>query len=167
MKIKYILPSIILSASVFVSCGEEKTETTETVPKEEVVEEIVEEEVLIDELDQDYFEESVQSQWDDVVGQIKAGEKANLDMYLDGTADTFSQDEWNALDFSQPEYSETFSQYKTFGELPVASNMPEGTKVVQVNFETQEDGNVFESTVMIYLVLEDGLIWISGCELIG
>lgn len=171
MKIKYLLPGLVLSASLLVSCGEEKTETKETEAKEETVKEEVEEVDEISEIEEiegdAYSEESVQSQWDDIVAQVKSGEKVGLNMYLDGTSDSFSQEEWDYLDLTQPEYAATFDSYATFNDIPAADNMPEGTKVVQVYFETESDGQVFESAAMIYLIVEDGLIWINGCELVG
>jgi len=168
MKIKYLIPGLVLSASLLVSCGEEKTEKTEKDPKEEKEEKINEDVVEIDELsEEDFSDESVQSQWDDIVLQIKSGEKTGLNMYLDKSAPAFSEEEWDYLDFSQPEYYTTFSSYASFGDIPVADNMGEGTKVVQVYFETESDGQVFESAAMIYLTNEDGLIWIVGCELVG
>lgn len=165
MKIKYLLPGIMLSASLLVSCGEAKVETTESDSKEEKKKEEVK---VIEEEDLDeYSEGSIQSQWDDIVAQVKAGEKENLNMYLDKSDPAFSQAEWDLMDFSQPEYAEAFTAFNSYDEIPEAGDMEAGNKVINVNFETEMDGEVFESTAIIYLVVEDGLLWINGCMLAG
>lgn len=165
MKIKYLLPCLVLSASVFVSCGEEKTEKTESEPKEEVVEVVEEEEVV--EAEDEYSGESVQSQWDDILAQIKSGEKENLNMYLDKSSESFSQETWDNLDFSNPAYYDTFSAFTSFDQLVEVKSDAGGHRAISVFFETEVDGEVYESMTMIYFVLEDGLIWINGCQIAG
>jgi hypothetical protein len=166
IKMKYFFASLILCTTAMISCSEAKVEVTEAEVKSEVTAEI--ETVELEKIEEDeYSEGSIQSQWDDIVAQVKIGEKANLAMYIDEGAPDFSQEEWSYIDFSEKEYYVVFSSYLSFYDLPNAGDMSEGTKVITVNFETEEDGEVFESTTLIYLVLEDGLIWINGCELIG
>lgn len=165
MKIKYLLPGLMLSASLLVSCGDEKTEKTESEKKEvKAADEIIEEEVVLDEVSDDF---GLNSQWEDIVLQIKNNDKKNLNMYLRKSSEKFSQEEWDALDFSQPEFYDMLSAFENYKDLPLAEYVGEGVRMVQVYFETEQDGQVFESTAIIYLVEEDGLIWIIGSELIG
>ncbi len=171
MKIKNLLLGLFLASGLFISCGSETEGDKETKTEKKVSEKAIDEQEdeVVDEnvIDQAYSESSVQSQWEDVVYQVKSGEKNNLDMYLDGSADTFSAEAWEMLDFAQPEYAKAFEAYATYEEIPAAANMPEGTKEVMVLFQNNAGGDALESAAIIYLNVQDGLIWIIGCEMAG
>lgn len=153
------------------ACGPGETEDKETEAKDhetEVVEDTqVEEEIMNEEDPEDYADYSIDGQWSDIVFQVGTGDPSNLDMYVDYGAETFSEEEWGYIDWSYPEYAETFGSFESYEDLPAADYFVEGAKVVQVYFETESDGMVFESMVMIYLVEEEGLLWIIGTEMAG
>lgn len=116
---------------------------------------------------EDYDANSVQGQWDDIVFQVGTGDLKNLDMYVDYYAEGFSEEEWIYIDLNAPEYAEAFASYDSFEDLPEAEYFASGARVVQVYFETVEEGMTYESMTMSYLENRDGLLWIIGVEMAG
>lgn len=170
MKIKHILIGLFVSSGIlFSSCGEGKDE--EAKEKKDSTEKDDTSKEETSEVDVSTNEEvdvySVQGQWNDIVTQIQSGNTKDLEMYLDYSAPTFSEEEWNYLDFSDPLYGETFASYESFDDLPEAEYFAQGARVVEVYFEFEDEGMVFESMAMIYFVERNGLLWIIGSSLVG
>lgn len=159
-------------ALLFSACGSEEASTEETTDQdkdnhsEESTEPIEEEEEIFSEID-DGGDYSIQGQWDDIIFQVGTGNPDNIDFYVDYSAETFSEEEWNYIDWSYAEYGETFGSYESFEDLPEADYFADGARVVEVYFETESDGMTFESMVMIYIVNDEGLLWIIGSEMAG
>ncbi|MCB9188893.1 MAG: hypothetical protein H6599_06385 [Flavobacteriales bacterium] len=147
------------------SCGSEEGKTEEKSTNESNTENTVEKD---DETEvEEYDGYSLQDQWDDIVLQVSTGQLSNLDIYVDYNAPTFSEEEWNYIDLSYPEYNEAFSSFSSFDELPAADYFAEGARVVEVYSETIDGDMTFESMVMIYLENRNGLLWIIGVEMAG
>ena len=163
MKMNYVIVGLTLSMGVLSSCGGETVSTEVTKKKEQVKTDTA----SVSMNEEDYKKESLKNQYVDIVVQIKDGTKENLNMYLDKTSTEFSLDDWEYIDFSYPEYYETFKNYTTYSDLPDANVSSEPTKVVSVYFETEVDGMIMESAAMIYFQEKNGFIWIVGCELAG
>ncbi len=166
MKMKYFFASLILSTAVMTSCGEAKDESTETDSKEVAKEEIADENEVV-ETEEAKDDMGIQSQWDDIVSLIKSGEKSGLNMYLSKSSPQFSNEAWDYVDLSEPEYAAAIAEYSSFSDLPEATNMTDGSKVLNVYFETEIEGEVMESAIILNFILKDGLLWINGCQLAG
>lgn len=156
---------IICAGLIMTSCGSEEKTTYEKASDDAKTENKVEEDNEADVEEYDGY--SLQDQWDDIVFQVSTGLLSNLDMYVDFKAPMFSEEEWNYIDLSYPEYNEAFSSFSSFEELPAADHFAMGARVVEVYFETVEEGMTFESMVMFYLENRNGLLWIIGVEMAG
>lgn len=157
---KLVVGVFIILGSFLQSCDNEDEATKEGEQNESVEHEVSNETVEND-------GQSIQEQWDDIVGIVKQGDKEALSIYVDELAPTFSEQEWGYLDFSEPEYSKAFSAYESFNDLPEADYFEDGARVVTVSFIFEEEDMTFESTAMIYFTVTDGLIWIIGSAMAG
>ncbi|CAG5086384.1 hypothetical protein [Parvicella tangerina] len=168
---KQTLLILTTSLLMFASCTDEPDENKNNDEATANNEQVEADEEGTEEKDSDLEEVdnySLQGQWDDIVYQIESGNIDNLEMYLDYDAPTFSEEEWNYIDFSAPEYAEAFAAYDSFDELPKAEYFAPGARVVTVTFEYDAgEGEFFESACMIYVVNDNGLLWIIGSEMAG
>lgn len=157
---KLVVSVFIVLGSFLQSCDNEDKVTKEGEQNESVEHETGNETV-------ENNGQSIQEQWDDIVGIVKQGDKEALSIYVDELAPTFSEQEWGYLDFSEPEYAKAFSAYESFHDLPEADYFADGARVVTVSFIFDDEDMTFESTAMIYFTETDGLIWIIGSAMAG